>query len=106
MDALKVSPALRGLVRNDGNDRPHEHRRVKGLCRISPLGELGKVCRGSDALFLLRVGIYQTCFTLAGEFYRDRETDYEALMVMRNAPRWFKMLRKHGFITKGEAQPA
>ena len=52
---------------------------------------------------LLRV-IYHMLTT--GEFYRDRETDYEALMVMRNAPRWFKMLRKHGFMTRGEAQPA
>ena len=52
---------------------------------------------------LLRV-IYHMLST--GEFYRDRETDYEALMVMRNAPRWFKMLRKHGFMTRGEAQPA
>jgi len=27
-----------------------------------------------------------------------REIDYEALNVQRNAPRWLKMLRKHGFI--------
>ena len=32
----------------------------------------------------------------AGEVYRDPQTDYEALMVRRNAPRWIRMLKKHG----------
>ncbi|HEC17119.1 MAG TPA: IS110 family transposase, partial [Sedimenticola sp.] len=31
--------------------------------------------------------------------YQDSTIDYEALTVARNAPRWLKMLRKHGFIT-------
>lgn len=30
--------------------------------------------------------------------YRDKLIDYEALSVQRNAPRWIKMLVKHGFI--------
>jgi transposase len=30
--------------------------------------------------------------------YQDRTVDYEALTVQRNAPRWIKMLAKHGFI--------
>lgn len=30
--------------------------------------------------------------------YRDRVVDYEALSVQRNAPRWIKMLIKHGFM--------
>ena len=29
--------------------------------------------------------------------YRDPQTDYEAIMVRRNAPRWITMLQKHGF---------
>jgi transposase len=33
-----------------------------------------------------------------GSHYQDRSVDYEALAVARNAPRWIKMLRKHGFI--------
>ncbi len=33
-----------------------------------------------------------------GTHYQDRSVDYEALSVARNAPRWIKMLRKHGFI--------
>jgi len=32
-------------------------------------------------------------------YYQDSTIDYEALTVARNAPRWLKMLRKHGFIT-------
>ena len=31
--------------------------------------------------------------------YKKVIVDYEALTVARNAPRWLKMLRKHGFIT-------
>jgi transposase len=30
--------------------------------------------------------------------YQDQAVDYEALLVQRNAPRWIKMLVKHGFI--------
>lgn len=33
-----------------------------------------------------------------GTHYQDRSVDYEALSVAKNAPRWIKMLRKHGFI--------
>ena len=38
-----------------------------------------------------------------GELYRDPETDYEALMVRRNAPRWIRMMRKHGVSPTPEA---
>lgn len=34
-----------------------------------------------------------------GEYYRDSATDYEALSVQRNAPRWIKALTKFGFIS-------
>ena len=30
--------------------------------------------------------------------YHDRTVDYEALSVQRNAPRWLRMLEKHGFL--------
>jgi transposase len=33
-----------------------------------------------------------------GTHYQDKEVDYEAMNVQRNAPRWIKMLKKHGFI--------
>jgi transposase len=34
----------------------------------------------------------------SGSHYQDKTVDYEALSVARNAPRWMKMVRKHGFI--------
>jgi len=34
----------------------------------------------------------------SGTHYEDRSVDYEAMSVARNAPRWIKMLKKHGFI--------
>jgi transposase len=37
------------------------------------------------------------------EHYRDSTTDYEALSVQRNAPRWIKALTKFGFITPANA---
>jgi hypothetical protein len=30
--------------------------------------------------------------------YLDKAVDYEALSVQRNAPRWLKMLIKHGYM--------
>lgn len=38
----------------------------------------------------------------SGMHYEDKTVDYEAMSVARNAPRWIKMLKRHGFI----AQPA
>ena len=37
------------------------------------------------------------------EHYRDSATDYEALSVQRNAPRWIKALTKFGFINPTSA---
>lgn len=37
------------------------------------------------------------------EHYRDSATDYEALSVQRNAPRWIKALTKFGFIKPATA---
>jgi transposase len=36
----------------------------------------------------------------SGAHYRDKSVDYEALSVAKNAPRWIKMLTKHGFMPK------
>jgi transposase len=38
------------------------------------------------------------CMLLRGQPYRDSATDYEALVVKRNAPRWIKALRRYGFL--------
>jgi transposase len=37
------------------------------------------------------------------EYFRDAATDYEALSVQRNAPRWIKALIKFGFISPASA---
>ena len=39
----------------------------------------------------------------SGTHYQDKSVDYEALSVARNAPRWIKMLRKHGFMAESAA---
>jgi transposase len=39
----------------------------------------------------------------AGTHYEDTTVDYEAMSVARNAPRWIKMLKKHGFIGQAAA---
>jgi transposase len=38
-----------------------------------------------------------------GTHYQDRSVDYEALSVAKNAPRWIKMLQRHGFLTNTAA---
>jgi transposase len=38
------------------------------------------------------------CMLSRGQPYRDSATDYEALFVKRNAPRWIKALQRHGFL--------
>lgn len=35
--------------------------------------------------------------------YQDKSIDYEAITVARNAPRWLKMLAKHGFLAPNAA---
>ena len=39
----------------------------------------------------------------SGTHYQDRSVDYESISVARNAPRWIKMLKKHGFIAEPQA---
>ncbi len=52
------------------------------------------------AIFALAHKLLNIVFLLIqrGEYYRDAGVDYEALNVKRNAPRWMRMLKKHGFI--------
>ena len=53
------------------------------------------------AVFALAHQLLKLVYVLIdrGDYYRDATVDYEALSVARNAPRWIKMLRKHGFLT-------
>ena len=52
------------------------------------------------AIFALAHKILKIIFVLIsrGEGYRDATVDYEEMMVKRNAPRWFKMLQKYGYV--------
>ena len=37
--------------------------------------------------------------------YTDPDIDYKKLVVERNAPRWIRMLKQHGFLTKASPKP-
>ncbi len=53
------------------------------------------------AIFAIAHKLLKTVFLLIqrGDYYRDAATDYEALTVQRNAPRWIKKLIQYGYIT-------
>lgn len=53
------------------------------------------------AIFAIAHKLLKTVFLLIqrGDYYRDAQTDYEALSVQRNAPRWIKKLIQFGYIT-------
>jgi transposase len=57
------------------------------------------------AIIAIAHKILRTIFFILArrEHYRDSATDYEALSVQRNAPRWIKALIKFGFITPANA---
>jgi transposase len=52
------------------------------------------------AIFAIAHKLLKTVFLLIqrGDYYRDAQTDYEALSVQRNAPRWIKKLIQYGYI--------
>jgi transposase len=52
------------------------------------------------AIFALAHKILKIVFVLIsrGDYYRDATVDYEAMSVERNAPRWIRMLKKHGYL--------
>lgn len=53
------------------------------------------------AIFAIAHKLLKIVFLLIqrGDYYRDAATDYEALTVQRNAPRWIKKLIQYGYIT-------
>jgi len=53
------------------------------------------------AIFAIAHKLLKMVFLLIqrGDYYRDAATDYEALTVQRNAPRWIKKLIQYGYIT-------
>jgi transposase len=53
------------------------------------------------AIFAIAHKLLKTVYLLIerSDYYRDADTDYEALSVQRNAPRWIKKLKQYGYIT-------
>ncbi len=53
-----------------------------------------------NAIVAIAHKILKTVFLLIRRqtHYRDSAVDFEAMSVARNAPRWLKMLKKHGFL--------
>jgi transposase len=62
----------------------------------------GLVIRRGHKRAIIAVGhkILEIIFTIIKrkEPYRDSTVDYEALTVMKNAPRWIKALQKFGYL--------
>ena len=53
------------------------------------------------AIFALAHKLLKLAFVLIsrGDYYRDAQIDYEALVIERNAPRWLRQLEKFGYLT-------
>lgn len=77
------------------------HAASRTRCAFKSKFEALRLRRGHKrAIVAVAHKILKTVFLLISRqtHYRDSATDFEALSVARNAPRWLKMLQKHGFI--------
>lgn len=77
------------------------HAASRTRCAFKSKFEALRLRRGHKrAIVAIAHKILKTVFLLISRqtHYRDSATDFEALSVARNAPRWLKMLKKHGFI--------
>ena len=77
------------------------HAASRTRCAFKSKFEALRLRRGHKrAIVAIAHKILKTVFLLISRqtHYRDSATDFEALSVARNAPRWLKMLQKHGFI--------
>ena len=76
--------------------------RVRPGCSTNALRTQGQVRRADHpkghkkSVVALAHKMLRTIYAMLtnGSHYQDKEVDYEALNVQRNAPRWIKMLRK------------
>ena len=93
----KGNPHLRTLLVEcaHGAARTH-HCQFQGYHKALTVRRGKKRATVATAHKLLRI-LYRMLTT--GQPYRDPQTDYEALMVKRNAPRWIKMLEKYRYPT-------
>ena len=77
------------------------HAASRTRCAFKSKFEALRLRRGHKrAIVAIAHKILKTVFLLISRqtHYRDSAADFEALSVARNAPRWLKMLKKHGFI--------
>ena len=77
------------------------HAASRTRCAFKSKFEALRLRRGHKrAIVAIAHKILKTVFLLISRqtHYRDSATDFEAISVARNAPRWLKMLKKHGFI--------
>jgi len=77
------------------------HAASRTRCAFKSKFEALRLRRGHKrAIVAIAHKILKTVFLLISRqtHYRDSATDFEAMSVARNAPRWLKMLKKHGFI--------
>jgi transposase len=77
------------------------HAASRTRCAFKSKFEALRLRRGHKrAIVAIAHKILKTVFLLISRqtHYRDSATDFEAISVARNAPRWLKMLQKHGFI--------
>ena len=93
--ARKGNPYVRRLL----CEFAHSARRT--TCVFKAKFESLHIRRGHKrAIIAIAHKLLRTVFFMLqrGQYYRDSATDYEALTVKRNAPRWIKALTKFGFI--------
>lgn len=77
------------------------HAASRTRCALAEKFKALVVRRGRKrAIFALAHKLLKLIFIIIdrGDYYRDATVDYEALSVARNAPRWIKMLKKHGYL--------
>jgi transposase len=77
------------------------HAASKTRCALQAKFQTLVVRRGRKrSIIALAHKLLRTIFFMLsrGESYRDSTTDYEALSVQRNAPRWIKALTRFGFL--------
>ena len=100
----KGSQALRTLLIECAQAAARSsHCQFKGYHKALTVRRGYKRATVATAHKMLRI-VYHMLST--GELYRDPEVDHEAMMVMRNAPRWAGMLKKHGLLDGPPAQNA
>lgn len=77
------------------------HAAGRTQCAFKSKFEALRLRRGHKrAIVAIAHKILKTVFLLISRqtHYRDSAVDFEAMSVARNAPRWLRMLKKHGFI--------